>query len=339
VDLYLYVRNAPTDMADPLGLDEIDVEEGSTRRVVWVFKDASGAEGRVPVGTENRTRQVRLYAEYQGRFTNIEISDLRAIAAQTQAGMGNLGGAAPDIIKMALGVGTEPMERSEVAGIEAAFDVLETEAKVVGGGLKVGFEAVAAVTGGPGGVVGGSYLVVSGTSDTAGAFDPENEFVSRAYEQTLGDKWGPRTQVAADLTSGLVAGPKWSPAPAAARLGRITTLKRLADVAHRMASDPRRFRSSTVALAEVKLASGRVEVWASGSSGRLSVAQQQFLRAHGVTKIIPGASHAEQNIAKALPKGAKVSRWGISWAGNERPLPCSSCEPLVHEEGGQLQTK
>lgn len=33
--------------------------------------------------------------------------------------------------------------------------------------------------------------------------------------------------------------------------------------------------------------------------------------------------------AKWIPEGAVPIRWGIDWAGGNKPVPCPACEPFV----------
>jgi hypothetical protein len=94
---------------------------------------------------------------------------------------------------------------------------------------------------------------------------------------------------------------------------------------------------SAVALAEVQLETGEIEIWASGSSGKLSKLQKEFLLKNGVRKIISNVFHAEQNIGAALPKGAQVNAWGISWSTPNKPIPCPSCAPMVEKISGAIQ--
>jgi hypothetical protein len=48
--------------------------------------------------------------------------------------------------------------------------------------------------------------------------------------------------------------------------------------------------------------------------------------------------YAEQNIAKALPKGSVVKRWGISWATSQKAIPCpDSCAPMLDSIGGIIE--
>jgi hypothetical protein len=63
---------------------------------------------------------------------------------------------------------------------------------------------------------------------------------------------------------------------------------------------------STVALAEVRLSAGGTQIFAAGSSGRLSGAQVARLEELGVpsSNILRGPAHAEINILNGLPEGA-----------------------------------
>jgi RHS repeat-associated protein len=94
---------------------------------------------------------------------------------------------------------------------------------------------------------------------------------------------------------------------------------------------------TTVALAEVRLPNGNVEVWGSGSGNSLNPIQKRALEDMGV-RVIPGEGHSEQNIAAALPDGSKVIRWGISWGGQQSPDPCEGlCLPIVGWLGGVIE--
>lgn len=76
---------------------------------------------------------------------------------------------------------------------------------------------------------------------------------------------------------------------------------------------------------------GSLSIFASGSSGRLSVSQVARLKALGVPEanIVRGPLHAEMNILKGIPEGALPTRWGIAWAGGNKPIPCPRCAPFV----------
>jgi hypothetical protein len=101
-----------------------------------------------------------------------------------------------------------------------------------------------------------------------------------------------------------------------------------------VAADKIRHQLSTVALAEVDVPGQGVQIFASASSGRLSAAQIKLLKSLGVPdeNIIRGRAarlHAERNILNALPRGAKVRRWGIAWGAKNKPVPCKRCAPHV----------
>jgi len=101
-----------------------------------------------------------------------------------------------------------------------------------------------------------------------------------------------------------------------------------------VAADKIRHQLSTVALAEVEVPGKGLQIYASASSGRLSAAQIKLLKSLGIRdeNIIRGRSaplHAERNIIEALPRGAKVRRWGIAWGAKNKPVPCARCRPHV----------
>jgi RHS repeat-associated protein len=107
-------------------------------------------------------------------------------------------------------------------------------------------------------------------------------------------------------------------------------LKATADAVHNLA-DPIRHRMSTIAIGEVKVGNG-TEYWAAASSGRLASQQREVLELLGAT-VKPGKWHAELNIlSHALKPGSGVRdvvRWGISWAGKDKGIPCPNCAPAV----------
>jgi hypothetical protein len=98
-----------------------------------------------------------------------------------------------------------------------------------------------------------------------------------------------------------------------------------------VATDKIRHQLSTVALAEVDVPGKGVQIFAAGSSGRLSSAQIKLLKELGVPEenIVRGRGHAELNILRALPQGATVRRWGIAWGAKNKPIPCKGCAPHV----------
>ena len=122
-------------------------------------------------------------------------------------------------------------------------------------------------------------------------------------------------------------------------LGQPGALRQAVDV-HNMVTDSRRHRQSTFALAEVRMPDGARQIFASGSSGRLSRAQQNRLHELGVPRrnIRGGGAHAEINIIDSMPEGASPVRWGIAWAGHNKPIPCSACRPRVQDtvEGASI---
>ncbi|MGH3805287.1 MAG: hypothetical protein ACRDRU_01300, partial [Pseudonocardiaceae bacterium] len=93
---------------------------------------------------------------------------------------------------------------------------------------------------------------------------------------------------------------------------------------------------STIALAEVKLPSGRREIWGSAGGRQLDPHQRAELERLGI-RIISGNKHGELNIIEALPEGSSVNRWGISWGGGQRGIPCTECAPEVRRVGGILE--
>jgi hypothetical protein len=89
-------------------------------------------------------------------------------------------------------------------------------------------------------------------------------------------------------------------------------LRELALKVHSMEKTKRALQQTAVVIAELRRGDN-VEYWASGSSGRLSILQKAYLHLGGVTHIVSGPGHAEENIGRALPEGAQVERWGIAW--------------------------
>jgi len=106
---------------------------------------------------------------------------------------------------------------------------------------------------------------------------------------------------------------------------------------------------TTVAIAKARLANGEITYFASGSGGALRPTQRELLARFGVPEanqffgagVTKGFSalenHAEQIILRNLPEGASVEKWGISWSGLQKPIPCPNCAPLVNAVGGWLQ--
>jgi len=124
----------------------------------------------------------------------------------------------------------------------------------------------------------------------------------------------------------------------------------MAREAHLLAGKhPASVNMSSVAVSEVRLASGTRTYFAAGSGGRLNPRQVERLVELGVPRanILRGRSvtkgftklenHAERVILRNLPEGAGVERWGISWAGKQKPIPCPNCAPHVSESGGFLE--
>jgi RHS repeat-associated protein len=116
--------------------------------------------------------------------------------------------------------------------------------------------------------------------------------------------------------------------------------------AHEVITDPRRFRNSTVAIAQGVGPSGKPELFAAGNGATLSPAQREKLEELGVPKeniysgkkykeIIEGdkvktnlANHAELVIIRNTP-GYKFEKWGIAWGGTQRNESCKNCHPHV----------
>jgi hypothetical protein len=114
-------------------------------------------------------------------------------------------------------------------------------------------------------------------------------------------------------------------------------LRQMAKTIHNMQTHPIGKNQTTVVLAEIQLANGQRQVLAAGSSGKLSAQQKTALLAEGV-QIVGGSKHGEINIRDNLPAGAIVLRWGISWAGQQKAVPCSECAPIVNALGGKIET-
>jgi hypothetical protein len=135
-------------------------------------------------------------------------------------------------------------------------------------------------------------------------------------------------------------------------LSQAGALRQAAVEAHTLAATATSrigINQSTVALAEATLTDGTKQVFASGSGGYLLPRQINRLVELGVPRenIFSGAqyyrgfsameNHAERVILRNLPEGAIVERWGITWGGQQRPIPCPACEPIVDEAGGILE--
>jgi RHS repeat-associated protein len=116
-------------------------------------------------------------------------------------------------------------------------------------------------------------------------------------------------------------------------LAKSGALRAAAVAVHDLATPAIRHRMSTVALAEVNVPGVGKQIFASASGGRMSAEQVEALIKMGVpaSNIVRGTGHAEMNIINALPPGAKQLRWGIAWAGGNKPIPCTNCAP--HVEG------
>lgn len=100
---------------------------------------------------------------------------------------------------------------------------------------------------------------------------------------------------------------------------------------------PRGRTQTTVALSEVELADTCRVVYGAASGGNLSPRQKRALSEYKV-RIVGGKGHAEMNIRDKLPTQSHVIRWGISWAANQRPDPCSECAPELKRLGGVIET-
>ena len=92
-----------------------------------------------------------------------------------------------------------------------------------------------------------------------------------------------------------------------------------------------------IAITEIELPGGGRTYCAAGNDARLSPAEIASLVAAGVPRanIFSGAmyrtanpleNHAEQVILRHMPPGARIVRWGISWAGPLKGEPCGYCE-------------
>lgn len=88
-----------------------------------------------------------------------------------------------------------------------------------------------------------------------------------------------------------------------------------------------------MALAQVDVPGEAPAYYASASGGILSSAQVDLLKELGVPEIniLMGLPlHAEANIYNAMfPEGTTISRWGIAWASNNNPNPCTKCASFV----------
>ena len=143
-----------------------------------------------------------------------------------------------------------------------------------------------------------------------------------------------------------------SAAALAGPLGQSGALRNAAVEVHNLAGTATSrigVNQSTVAIVEATLPNGSRQLFASGSGGYLRPAQVQRLVELGVPRenIFSGArfskgftaaeNHAERVILRNLPEGATVNRWGISWGGQQRAVPCNVCEPFVNQAGGVLE--
>lgn len=126
-------------------------------------------------------------------------------------------------------------------------------------------------------------------------------------------------------------------------------LRKAAVAVHNLAGNPRAITHSTVVIVEVRMPDGSTQFFSSGSGGRLNPDQRKLLGQYGIPNqnMFWGATyykgftkeenHAERIILRNLPKGATVARWGISWAGDQKSVPCGVCEPFVTQAGGTLE--
>jgi hypothetical protein len=46
--------------------------------------------------------------------------------------------------------------------------------------------------------------------------------------------------------------------------------------------------------------------------------------------------HAEDILEEYLQPGEIVEGWGISWKGQQLPVPCHECNAIVHRRGGWI---
>jgi hypothetical protein len=111
-------------------------------------------------------------------------------------------------------------------------------------------------------------------------------------------------------------------------------LQRMASEAHLAAGTARAVEKSAVAVVRVRLASGEVTYYASGSGAYLRPAQRAVLEKYGVPRenILSGArysngfsqveNHAERVILRNMPEGSAIEDWGISWTTTGKPKPC-----------------
>ncbi|MFO0969603.1 MAG: RHS repeat-associated core domain-containing protein [Gemmataceae bacterium] len=114
-------------------------------------------------------------------------------------------------------------------------------------------------------------------------------------------------------------------------LNRRGALRDLARITHCLTGelDSIAVRQCTVAIAEIRLPSGAIEIWAARNARALSPAQREYLAMFGI-RSVPGSSvHAEINIINQLPAGARVQRWGISRSTDMTNVVCDSCAPSV----------
>ena len=140
-------------------------------------------------------------------------------------------------------------------------------------------------------------------------------------------------------------------APAAGALSEPGALRNAAVDVHNLAGTAANrvpINQSTVAIVEGKVGD-ELQLFASGSGGYPRPGQVERLTELGVPseRILSGAqfskgfsaaeNHAERVILRNLPEGASVTRWGISWGGQQRAVPCPVCEPFVNLAGGILE--
>ena len=146
-------------------------------------------------------------------------------------------------------------------------------------------------------------------------------------------------------------------APLANPLSQSGALRNAAVEVHNLAATATSrigVNQSTVSIVEATLLNGTRQLFASGSGARLTPAQVNRLVELGVPRenIFSGAAsrltgataeetrllnHAERVILRNLPEGATVNRWGISWGGQQRAIPCDVCEPFVNQAGGVVE--
>lgn len=202
-NLYVFADNDPVNRTDPSGMDSIKVENGL---VFWISED-----------DPSRVVWMGHYSQGQGqgtvklsgfKQTNMELGALRAKAKLARAAFGNSSDEAMrGIIQLALGGRDVAAERKLDNAIDAVNASSGNCAQSACGAIQVVTGAIAA----PFNPAVGSYLIVSGSSRIAGAFDPTADFVGAAFEKDLGPTAGPIARNVTDFVAG-VAAPTGPPA-------------------------------------------------------------------------------------------------------------------------------